>query len=209
MKLGERRSGVLLLVGALVLGGAGCGGGSKASNTLEQDDAAAGTTTTTAASTGTTAKPASGKKASGGGATPTTTAGATPTTAGSTSPTSAPQAEPLTKPGPEGQLELEATLAKTCVKPGGSQSITIKTRPGSAVGYDAVYSDGSAGMNPPHHGGNSGGEVDEQGTWQDTWVVAPTAPAGKVHVNVLGSHVDYGFVQKTLVFTVAGATGSC
>lgn len=198
----------LLGVGAMLLS-AGCGGG-KASDVVEQKhgaDADRATTTTTVptsdvvagggAATGT--KPADGARA----AVTTTTAPApgTPAAAG---------AKPsLTEPGPKGQLEVKASLAESCVRPGGRQSITILTRPDSAAGYDTVYSDGRSGITEGHYGGNGGGRVDESGSWSDTWVVSPHAPAGKVRVNVLAGHIDYGTAEATLFFAVADVTGNC
>jgi hypothetical protein len=189
------------LMAAVVIGSAACGD-SKASDARppEADDVT--TTTTTVSSV------ASGKKdAAKPASTPTTVSSTTTPSAGV--PANADPKTALVKPGPKGQLEVKATLAEACVRPGGGQSITILTRPGSGAGYDTVYSDGKSGMMEGHYGGNFGGTVGDDGTWSDTWVVAPNAPPGKVQVNVIASNLDYGHAQTTLYFTVADPTGNC
>jgi|SRR5688572_663449 len=196
--------GMLLLLGVLSVVATGCGG-STASDVVEQEAAGTDQPTTTTApplhgSAG-AGSPSEKKAASSAQAT-------TTTTATGTAATPEPKAA-LTEPGPKGQLEVKASLAESCVKPGGTQSITILTKPKSGTGYDTVYSDGKSGLMEGHYGGNNGGQVGEDGKWSDTWVVAPHAPAGKVQVNVLANHVDYGAAQATLFFTVADVTGKC
>lgn len=109
----------------------------------------------------------------------------------------------------EPKLPLRARLKESCVRPGGSQSITIRSKPDAAVGYDSVYADGKSGMMEGHYGGNMGGFTDKEGEWRDTWVVAAHAPSGPVQVNVLGGKVGYRHAEETLHFTVADVTGRC
>lgn len=196
----------------MALGATGCGGGSKASDAPPT----AGETTTTTSSAGGSPDPSvtSGRKKGGTDSAASAAKATTTTTPGRESlPPGTPPwpetAENLAKPGPKGQLELVVTLKESCVKPGGTQSITITTTPGSAVGYDSVYWDGKRGGMEGHYGGNSGGKVDDSGTWKDTWVIAPGAPVGQVQVNALGAHLDYGFGQSTLYFRVVDVLEAC
>jgi hypothetical protein len=142
------------------------------------------------------------------GRAPTTTSSTVHSSSSASSSALAPAQVPA-GPGPKGQLEMKASLAESCVRPGGTQTITVLIRPKSGVGYDTVYSDGKSGMMEGHYGGNFGGIVDESGKWSHSWVITPNAPAGKVQVNVLGGHMDYGHAQATLYFTVAGTVGRC
>lgn len=208
MRLGGRiRSTAVVL--AVVAWGAACGGPGRAGDAGTRE-AAGGTGGTTTTAGGGSGKPGAAKAAPGGkgeaaGGGPTTTA--VPATY-PTVPPEDPMALP-TGPGPKGQLEIEVSLAGSCVRPGGTQSITITTRPQAGVGFDTVYADGRGGAMEGHHGGNLGGQTDDKGTWAHTWVVAPTAPAGQARVNVVAAHIDWGTTQKSLFFDVAGAGGTC
>ena len=191
------------VVGLLLL--AGCGGSSKADD-AGADQAKAGevretsTTSTTAA-----AKTGSAKPKAQAAATTTTTTTAAQKSAG------APQGQ--TNPSIGGdesdRLVITAEVKEACVRPGGSQTITIRARLASGVGYDSVYSDGKSGMMEGHYGGNFGGIVDDTGTWKHTWTVGPNAPAGPVLVRVLGTHEDDGMGQTEAHFSVANALGKC
>lgn len=107
-------------------------------------------------------------------------------------------------------LPLESSLAKSCVKAGGEQTITIKAPEGSGVGYDSYYADGKSGISEGFYGGNNVQQLRETDTWTDTWVIAANAPAGKVHVVVRGVNVDYApRDQQDLYFDLVSAVGTC
>jgi hypothetical protein len=106
-------------------------------------------------------------------------------------------------------LDITAELAESCVRPGGSQSITIRTEPYAGVGYDTMYSDYLTGMMEGHYGGNSAGFTDGDGIYKDTWVITPNAPAGEAIVLVLGSHDEGGMGETKATYKVADALGKC
>lgn len=105
-------------------------------------------------------------------------------------------------------IDVEAEFSDDCVRPGGTQTITIRTEPNTGVAYHAVYADGSNGFDEDYPGGNDTGETDSKGVWEDTWTVGPTAAEGEVKVDVvaLGS-AGRGYQQVT--FAVADLTGNC
>lgn len=187
---------VLAVTAVLALGLSGCSSGSKAD---DAKDAGINRETTTSQDgvRSTTTSPASKPK-------PKVTT--TTTTVDSSVSTSTPT---LPSDPSKPTLALAAELAESCVRPGGSQAITIRTEPDSGVGYDAVYADGKSGLTEGHYGGNKAGQVDDEGTWSDTWVVAPNAPAGRVEVRVLGAKLGYNAGQTTVYFTVSDVTGKC
>jgi hypothetical protein len=125
-------------------------------------------------------------------------------------------AGPVPGAGPQQQqtqqappLQLEASVLSACVRPGTTQTITIKTLPNSAVGYDSVYPDGKSGLSQDYYGGNNGGQANATGTWTDTWKIAPNAPAGLVSVDVAGANAN-GSVGKTAIsFKLSDVTGKC
>lgn len=106
-------------------------------------------------------------------------------------------------------LPTTVTLAKDCVRPGGTQNITISTgKERSAVVYNTIYADGNSGIHEDHYGGNNGGYTDEDGSWSDTWVIDPAAPAGEAKVRVRSVH-DGHFGSETVYFQVASTLGRC
>lgn len=104
---------------------------------------------------------------------------------------------------------VDARFASACVKPGDAQTITVRTTPGSAVVYHAVYSDGKHAGDPDYYGGNHGGAANDSGVWSDTWVVGAGAPPGTVLVDVIAGRPqeEAGSVQGS--FEVADAQGQC
>lgn len=186
---------VLLLLGAIVI--AGCGAGRAAS------PAVAGAAPRSSASS--SSVPASGEPAAPG-ATPSTSAAdpGAPAAAGSDDP-AAPGSSDLPAQGQT--LPVDAVLASACVMPGTTQTITITTRPNSAVGYHAIYSDGKTGFDPGYYGGNKSGITDGTGQWRDTWVVAANAPPGTVSVDVVGLSSDGASGSTRLTFAVGGVGG--
>lgn len=204
----RRALGALLV---LLLATAACGGESKAdSGSATEADEPARAGAEGDATTPTTAGGKAGKKSSGdrGGTTTTTT-----TTSGQSEAAAADGSAPDPKaaqPKTETRkIEVLAELKESCLKPGGSQTLTVRTLPSAGVAFDTEYSDYLTGMEAGHYGGNSAGYVGEDGTWTSTWVVAPNAPAGKATVLVLAAHSHDGMGETKAVFTVADALGKC
>lgn len=205
----RRARGALLV---LLLATAACGGQTKAD---EGKDAEGGGTAPAAAegegtTTTTRAAGKAGKKSSaaGGGATTTTTAASEAKAAGSDKQSSDPKVEEY-KPRSMRTLQITAELTESCVKPGGSQTLTVRTEPDAGVAFDTEYSDYLTGTMPGHYGGNLAGYADADGTWSSTWVVAPNAPAGKATVLVLGALGKDALGETKAFFTVADALGKC
>lgn len=95
-----------------------------------------------------------------------------------------------------------------CVRPGQTQTTTIRTDPGNGIAYHAIYSDGKTGFDADYYGGNNGGQADKTGVWRDSWVVKPGAPPGHVRVDVVAqSASDNGYQEAG--FEIAGADGTC
>lgn len=106
-------------------------------------------------------------------------------------------------------LEVEAQLASACVKPGGKQTITVRTVPEAAVSYGSTYSNGTTAFDKTFPGGNNSGRTDPGGVWTDSWVVGLGAPAGPVRVDVAALSYDQETGFTTASFAVAGTTGKC
>ena len=190
----RRRLGAAALVTLLAAAASGCGGSGD-------DDAAA--------------SPASATTTPAAAASPTTPPGATtvPAAPAPTTPTGG-QGEPAAAPPTteftlDQGLPMKVTLAKQCVKPGGSQTITIDMEGRGMVGYQATYSDGRHSMDKDYYGGNNGASTNEDGVWKDTWVIAPTAPAGPVVVDVVGLRSDQLRGQTKVTFEMADKSGRC
>jgi hypothetical protein len=202
----RRALGALLV---LLAATAACGGESKAdSGRAAEAEEPARAAAEGDATTPTTAGGKAGKKSSGdrGGTTTTTTAtGQSEAAADGTAPDPK-AAQPKTETR---KIEVLAELKESCLKPGGSQTLTVRTLPSAGVAFDTEYSDYLTGMEAGHYGGNSAGYVGEDGTWTSTWVVAPNAPAGKATVLVLAAHSHDGMGETKAVFTVADALGKC
>lgn len=196
-------------VALAVLFAASCGGGSddaedagvssaSTSSTVADGTAAANDPGGTTGAGGAAGQaPGSAAPAPGGSASTPTTAPADQATGGS----SAQSTQPATP--------LEVTLEHRCVKAGGTQTITIKSSPGAAAGYDSYYPDGRSGISDGFYGGNSGNNIPPDGTWRDTWTIAPNAPTGQVRVHVQAIKVEHRVATQDLFFELVGPTGSC
>ena len=192
--------GVLVLaLGACV---AACGGGSKPKLAAKSKDASSTTTSTTASPGGATA--------AGGGPTTTAPKGAGQGSTGNPGGASTP---PTSVAVPKvGSLKVTISLSQPCIKPGASQTITVKvdTTQKVAVAYNTVYSDGNNWkMGPGYYGGNKGGVVDDgSGTYKDTWVLSPQAAPGVAQVVAFATMKDNGGSASSQ-FIVAGPSGHC
>lgn len=197
----HRTIGGLLLVAVVV---AGCGD-SKASGAKAKESSDTPETTSTTGGAEGDAK-GSGKAKSQGSTTTTVTPGPT----GAAKVDAASEQKKVEEDPYTRTLPLSAELATACVKPGGSQTVIIRAAHGAGVAFDTTYSDGLTGMMEGHYGGNMAGYTDPEGTYTNTFVVAPTAPAGEAIVLVLGSHAEDGIGETTATFKVADKVlGSC
>ena len=136
---------------------------------------------------------------------------ATPGGSASTAPT-APGASASTPPKPgtspsaassPTHAELDATLAKTCVKPGESQTLTLNARPDMKVIFNTLYKDGQDGST---HGGRvdpgAKARTDATGRYVNTFTVSATAPQGEAALTVAA--VDQqGTGSRRLTFQVS------
>ncbi|MHB8508540.1 MAG: hypothetical protein ACYDGR_07815 [Candidatus Dormibacteria bacterium] len=185
-----RRLPVVLMV--LVCGSifAGCGFGSNKvsvnpSSSPSGDVSPMGDTPSSPLPSGATPAPvASGQHGSTSGA-----------VAHPTSTPSFPQAIPGSTPAP-----AQATLSAKCVTIGGTETLTVKTTPGFFLSFDTQYSDGTDGRK---NGGWGTSKIPSNGTYTNTWVVAPTAPLGEaiVYIAISGTPNQSAFRQPK--FTVA------
>ncbi|HEY7873805.1 MAG TPA: hypothetical protein VIG64_01655 [Actinomycetota bacterium] len=114
-------------------------------------------------------------------------------------------------PSNQDVVPIRAAVTPACVERGRTATIEVKTKPKGALGWQAVYSDGLGGSDPPFgggYGGNDKGFASEQGTYSATWVVSPTAPAGRGRVDVVvGYRGEFGYDGPH--FAVADDEGNC
>ena len=195
-----REGSIGLAVAALALL-VNCGGGGSSSGASE------GTTPDDAPST-TLAPDNSGTGGSGSstiGASGDTSGGATGDEAAG-SPTTFPATLPTVV---KNTIEIKVTLAESCLRPGGKQSITIDMGRKGVAAYQAIYSDGNNALDPDFYGGNAGDETDTEGRYADTWVVSPAAPPGRVLVNVIVTDGHGGEAEEFRTFHLAGPDGKC
>lgn len=84
---------------------------------------------------------------------------------------------------------ITVTLSSTCVEQGGELTVLVDAgRKHTGVVYIAIYHGEESGAPPPYgdgHGGNSGDMTDDDGFYEDTWVVSPDAPVGPARVEVM------------------------
>jgi hypothetical protein len=76
---------------------------------------------------------------------------------------------------------LGVTLGASCVVPGGTESLTVQSRPGYSVAFNTRYADGKGGDS---YGGSGVLPTNQQGVARTTWVVTAAAPLGGAVVNV-------------------------
>lgn len=107
---------------------------------------------------------------------------------------------------------ITASLDRDCVTLGGEITITVDAGENTGVAYQAMYHGGESGAEPPYgdgHGGNGGDMTDDDGQFEETWVVSPTAPIGPAWVDVVAGR-DGGYSTTTVPFEVADpASGGC
>jgi hypothetical protein len=143
---------------------------------------------TTPSATATTS-PSAGATASGGASTRPGTPGTSPggsTAPGSSATASPPASQPPggspTGPPPTDNAKLIAKLTRSCVTPGGVQTLSLDTHPDMFVVFDTQYADGKDGQ--VYGGIETNGRSDSRGHYQKTWVVAPNTPLGDARVDI-------------------------
>ena len=107
---------------------------------------------------------------------------------------------------------INASVSPSCVRAGGTATVTVVTAPRAAVGYVAEYAGRKSGAAPPFgygYGGNAGGYTDQSGGWTQTWTIRADAPIGPANVIVaVASHQTHK--QVNAPFTVVDpVTGQC
>jgi hypothetical protein len=89
--------------------------------------------------------------------------------------------------------------------------LSVHTKPGAAIGYQAIYSDNGTGTAPPMgrgYGGNDKGFAAPDGSFTSSWVVSPRAPSGPARVDVIvGYRGKWGYAG--VKFAVADLSGVC
>ena len=141
---------------------------------------------TSSAATGST--PAAGTRQSSSRTAPTAAAGAQGstrgTTQGATDGSSQGPATATRSPSPQpspSEIPLHGSLAKSCVVPGSTQTLTLHARPKMSVIFDTLYPDQKDGQ--AYGGIDAHGRTDVTGSYTMTWTVSAAAPVGTAKVN--------------------------
>lgn len=175
-------------IAALALLTAGCGGNdddpptaasSKESTTTAPPTSAPVSTTPTPHGT---TPPVPPRPSTSAPNLPTTTTAAGPTTT-----TTIPEG---------GAFKSTVTVGKKCVEPGGTQTLTVETKPFAAVAWVMRYSDERA------HDGHGGGAAQGDGEYNDKFIVPPDAPKGEAILQVSVNHREFGGSVTYTRFTV-------
>lgn len=164
------------------------------------------TTSTTGAEGRNTGKAGGTATATGdGGSTSSGQPGSSPTpgTGGST------DNEPDGSELPSEPLPMSVELSSVCVRPGTPLTVTVKSAPQAAVGYDTTWSDGKTGWEAGSRGGTANGTTDESGMWKKTAAIGADAPEGRAKMDVIGTDATGRFGRATVEFTVSDALGKC
>jgi hypothetical protein len=91
-----------------------------------------------------------------------------------------PSGSPSAQPSPS-EIPLNASLAKPCVVPGSTQTLTVHARPKMSVIFDTLYPDQKDGQ--VYGGIDAHGRTDVAGSYTMTWTVSAAAPRGTAKVN--------------------------
>jgi len=92
-----------------------------------------------------------------------------------------PSGSPSAQPSPS-DIPLNAALAKPCVVPGSTQTVTMHSRSAMSVIFDTLYPDQKDGQ--AYGGIDAHGRTDVAGSYTKTWTVSPAAPIGPAKVNL-------------------------
>lgn len=175
---------------AVVIGATACSSGGRvaadqSSPPVNPTTSASATTTPSGQPSATTGAPGTAPASSNGTSAPSATA----TAGGSATPSASRPPLPLT-----------ASLAHSCVEPGHSQSLHVHTLPKAEVIYDSIYSDGHDGA--VYGGRGNGAQADAKGNYDSTWTILPTAPLGKVKVEVAAAGGNAQTASHELTFVL-------
>jgi hypothetical protein len=111
----------------------------------------------------------------------------------------------------EVEVPGKAFMSPTCVMRGDIVTLNVETKPGAALGYQALYQGNETGTDAPFgdgHGGNDKGQADPSGAWSDSWTLGPKAPFGKARVDVvIGWEGKWGYEKA--YFVVAKSAQDC
>jgi hypothetical protein len=117
---------------------------------------------------------------------------------------------PLTLPWTS-ELAVSATVTPSCVRPGSSARLDVKTIPKAGIAYLAQYSGNRSGGPPPLGdglGGNDTGSADRHGTFSASWIVSPAAPEGAARADVIVSYGGkWGYAGAS--FVIADHSHAC
>ena len=109
------------------------------------------------------------------------------------------------------EVPVSGSVRPTCVLRGSAIVLSVHTKPGAAIGYQAVYSDNGPGAPPPMgdgYGGNDKGFAASDGSFTSSWAVSPKAPPGPARVDVIvGFRGKWGYAG--VKFAVADPSGTC
>lgn len=142
-------------------------------------------------------------------------------TTGTPSPSPAASPTATAAPADEGpameqhnDFPITATLNSACVERGGQITLTVESgHENTGVVYLAYYAGGESGAPPPYgdgHGGNGGDMVDDDGRYEDTWVVSAGAPVGPARVEVMVGRPGGDKSTAVVPFEVVDAgSGGC
>jgi hypothetical protein len=130
---------------------------------------------TSAPSAGST--PTSGERQSNSAA----AVSASPASSSSRAASAKPSGSPSAQPSPS-DIPLNAALAKPCVVPGSTQTVTMHSRSAMSVIFDTLYPDQKDGQ--AYGGIDAHGRTDVAGSYTKTWTVSPAAPIGPAKVNL-------------------------
>jgi hypothetical protein len=76
-------------------------------------------------------------------------------------------------------IAVKASLVKSCVVPGGTQTLILDTRPAAQIAADTVYADKKDGR--VHGGYTPNGTSDRAGHFTYTWTIAVDTPPGEAY----------------------------
>ena len=188
----------LIVVTCLALALAACSEKHGPQTAPLTSEATTSTTTVVLGSSGNAAAPATTVPKGGSTATTAPPTTAAPAAAAGSQPPAQGDTPPTSTPLPQGQFPSKASVKKSCVNPGGEQTLSVETVQNAVVTYVMTYSDQRS------HKNSNGGLADDKGKYADTFVVAADAPNGTAWV-----HVSSGTKEKGTSFAEASFTVGC
>lgn len=198
-----------LILGILSLAAgslAGCGGGSQpvaVDATRAASEKAPGPSADVSAAAGASSEP---DAARGSSASPPVT---TRSPGGATPKATDPSGKPAPPAAPKGPPPISGTPDRACVHPGEMQGLTERGGdPSVYVIYDSVYSNNTDDFTSHYGTGSGKGLAGPDGVYHDTWVLAPTVPAGRVILDFATTY-HHSIVKWYTTFVVVPSGASC